>query len=469
MRRMMVLLAAVLAFAGAARAQGPEPGAPGLGDPYYPGLGNGGYDALHYTLDLNVNPDENTLDATATLNAQATQDLSAFNLDFSGFTIHALTVNGAPADYRRSGRELTVIPAEPLLDGEAFVVVVTYSGTPRPFEPQAVPLLMGWNTYEGGVYVVGEPVGASQVYPVNEHPLDKATYTIRVTVPPPYEVAANGLLVEASDSGDTRTYVWEASDPTASYLVTINIADFDVVKDEGPGGLPIRSFYPAGRGAEGVTVFARQVDMLEYYSSVFGPYPFEAYGVVVAGTELGFALETQTLVQYGSEVLEGDSEEVIAHELAHQWFGDSVALASWQDIWLNEGFATYASGLWREHAHGREAFDAWIGELYAYVRRVAQFQEPPGRPSPDDLFSLNVYYRGALTLHALRERIGDAAFFTLLRTYADTYRNGNARTEDFIALAEEIGGQDLDAFFDAWLYQRPLPDTPAMGLSAGRS
>jgi aminopeptidase N len=209
--------------------------------------------------------------------------------------------------------------------------------------------------------------------------------------------------------------------------------------------------------------------MLEYYSSVFGPYPFEAYGVVVAGTELGFALETQTLVQYGSDVLRGNSDEVIAHELAHQWFGNSVALASWQDIWLNEGFATYASGLWKEHVQGREALDAWISDLYAYVGRVVQFQEPPGRPSPNDLFSLNVYYRGALTLHALRERIGDAAFFTLLRTYADTYRNGNARTEDFIALAEEIGGQNLDAFFEAWLYQRPLPDIPEMGLSAGRS
>jgi len=446
-----------------------EAGSSGLGDSYYPGFGNGGYDVTHYKLDITVNDVATSdLTATATIEAAATQDLLSFNLDFIGFVIESITINGSPAEFWRKGVELTVAPLKPLEKGQSFTAVIRYAGSPEEMESVALPIQTGWVTTEGGSFVLSEPDGAANFFPVNDHPLDKAAYTFCVTTPKPYEVAANGVLSETIDNGDSTTFTFEARDPMASYLATINIGEFDIETMESEGGIPIRNYYSSQLPGEIRKPFARQGEMLDYFSEIYGQYPFEVYGSLTLNTSLGAALETQTLSIYGMDMINPNdmeyAEMVVAHELAHQWFGDSVSVADWSDIWLNEGFATYSEGLWLEHLDGREALDDWVKLEYAQVELYPDYFVPPGAPPADDLFNGGVYVRGGLTLHALRLEVGDEAFFEILRTYFGRYQNGNAATEDFIAVAEEISEKDLAEFFDAWLYDKNIPPIPDLGL-----
>ncbi len=441
----------------------PSAGAVGIGDPYYPEMGNGGYDVIHYDLDVTVDMENEAIGGTAIIDAVATQDLSQFDLDLLDFTIGRVAVNGYPADYSSEGGELVVIPAADIADKSAFTIEVEYSGRTGVGVPADWPeYASGWQFYDGGVLVAGEPGGASSWYPVNGHPLDKATYTIAITVEKPYEVASNGLLVDIVDNGATTTTTWDSDDPIASYLVTVAIAEFNEQERVSEGGVPVRDYFGVGVDEDVIDEFNPTPEMIDYFSSVFGPYPFDAYGVVVHDKNLGFALETQTLTIFGNSFVE---ETVIDHELSHMWFGDSVSLSRWQDIWLNEGFASYAQILWEEHAHGETSAKGMIMDFYV---RLATRERGVviGDPGPDALFARAVYDRGALTLHALRLRVGDEAFFEILRTYYERYRDGNATTDDFIGVAEEISGQELGDLFDAWLYQSELPDIPELNLYA---
>jgi aminopeptidase N len=442
----------------------PSPGAAGLGDSYYPDFGNGGYDALHYTIVLDVELGPNTIAAEVTMSALATQELTSINLDFVGLEIDVVSVDGAQAEFRRADGELTIYMPSPLSAGEAFSVTVSYHGTPgRGVDLGGRPEYeIGWGHYGEGVYVAGEPGGASSWYPVNEHPSDKATYEYHITVDEPNVVGANGLLQETIPQGNGETtYVWESAHPIASYLTTLAIGEFDVETSNSPDGVLIRNYFEESISQSSRDEFEVTGEMIDYFSSLFGPYPFEAYGVAVHDAPLGFALETQTLSVFGSWFI---NEEVIAHELAHMWFGDSVTLASWQDIWLNEGFAVYASWLWFEHSRGADEMDEIVRDYYEVMASFPH--RPPADPGADNLFSDTVYTRGALVLQALRLEVGDAALFDILRTYHETFKYGNASTTDFIAVAEDVSGQDLGDFFQAWLYESVLPDIPQMGLSA---
>jgi aminopeptidase N len=446
--------------------QAQTPGDEGMGDPYYPTWGNGGY-----SVELDVDMEARLLAGMVTIDARATQDLSAFNLDFLGFRIHDLKVDNVPARFRRAGRELRISPFVPIFDGELFRVTIRYSGTPNEGLPPGRSFSVGWNWYPGGAYVASEPNGAARWFPANDHPRDKATYTFRITVPQPYVVAANGLLQDVIDDDETITYVWQTDYPMATYLATVNIGDFVEHREEGPGGLLIRNYFPARLADRAKPVFARTAEMLEFFSGLFGPYPFEAYGVVVADTALFFALETQTLSLFGAEIIPGalpsvvsgwsSPEGVVAHELAHQWFGNSVSPYNWQDIWLNEGFATYASALWFEHAYGSEAFEQ---VMRGYYNTVAGRGYTPGDPGPDNLFGQGVYPQGAWTLHALRMQVGDELFFDILRDYASRFEYGNASTDDFIQVAESVSGMNLRDLFNAWLFDGDVPPVPEWGL-----
>ncbi|MEX2143717.1 MAG: M1 family metallopeptidase [Anaerolineales bacterium] len=445
----------------------PFPGPDGLGDPYFEDLGNGGYDVQHYDIALAVDLESNEIVGTVTIEALATQRLTSLNLEFVGLSISALRVDGMDAMYERQGAELVIYLPQTVAYEQTIQIEINYSGTPgEDVDRDLLPEFSeGWIHYGSGLMVAGEPTGSSTWFPVNEHPLDKATYTFSISVPEPYVVAANGLLAKVHDSGTDMTYIWEMSDPIAPYLVTIAIGDFELEESEGPGGLPIRNYFSESVRQAVRDDFALQAEMIAFFETVFGDYPYDAYGVVVHDLNLSFALETATLSVFGDSFTD---ENVVSHELAHSWFGNSVGLKSWKDIWLNEGFATYSSELWIEHAYGREAMDTNIRSVYEEFALYGSYfgDLTVGDPGAESLFGYHVYYRGALTLHALRLELGDQAFFDTLRAYHTRYAHSNASTADFVAVAEEISGQDLDEFFDGWLYQSALPDIPQMGLFA---
>lgn len=462
-RKTLVIMFSMLLFVSCSPALN-SPGAEGIGDPFYPQLGNGGYDALHYTLELSIDPRNNTLAGNCTMQAQATQPLSAFNLDFFGLTIEGVTVNERKAKYVRNERELTIKPGELLDDGDTFMVTVTYSGSPERLPSFGAWWSSGWyHNDENEVFTSSEVSGSANWYPVNDHPLDKASYSFRITVPKPYVVAANGLLQQEVDNGNTMTYIWEAAEPMASYVVGVNIAEYVIETKQGPDGILIRNYLPPDFPEASKAGINQTADMLAFFSERFGAYPFDAYGIVIVDfPDNGpAAMETQTLSQHEQDkFLFSLSEYVIAHELAHQWFGDSVSLKNWQDIWLKEGAATYAGWLWLEYRND--------GSLEAKVRRAYPMEafspNPPGNPSPTNLYTNTIYDRSAMIFHALRLRVGDELFFQVLRTYLERFRYSNASTADFIAVAEGVSGQDLGEFFDAWLYAPQIPDIPEMGL-----
>jgi aminopeptidase N len=247
-------------------------------------------------------------------------------------------------------------------------------------------------------------------------------------------------------------------DPMASYLSTIAISDFERVEGMTDSGIPVRSYLDSDIRKEVEDALIRIPEILDYFESIFGPYPFAECGVVIHELKLGFALENQTLIVLGNEFI---SEDVIVHELAHQWFGNSVSLKTWQDIWLNEGFATYASILWAEHTQGTESTQEHMGMFHEFFEQIPEEEMVViGDPGSESLFDWAVYERGAFTLHALRLTVGDEMFFKILRTYADRYHDGNANIADFITLSEELSGQQLDDLFQAWLYEQALPPMP---------
>lgn len=468
--RFLAMLTALLLLAAACdgTAIEAEPGAPGIGDPYFPNLGNGGYDVQHYTLNLEIDPEARSLKGEVSLEAIALQDLSSFNLDFSDYEIQRLQVVGRRARSEHDEGELTVFTRQPIPAGQAFSVSIKYRGQPNE-HARANPIFgvrEGMRFHPDVVYTVGEPYGPSNWFPVNDHPADKATYTLRVTVPEPLEVAANGMLVERTERGNQITYVFEPRDPMASYLVALAVGDFDVTEETGPGGIPVRNYFEHDVPAKRREEFEDQVEMIRYFETVFGPYPFEVYGSLVLDVTGDLALETQTLSTfYGPfRPSPGFTIEVVAHELAHQWFGNSISLESWQDIWLNEGFATYAEVLWLEHSQGTTRAEDLIEEFYGRTAGSDAMSSPPGDPGPDFLFGLQVYERGALALHALRVRVGDEVFFDILRSYSERYRNSNVTSAEFMSLAEEVSGEELDDLFEAWLYRQTLPDITEMGL-----
>jgi len=402
------------------------------------------------SLDIDVAGQQIT--GTTTISATATQDLSRFDLDLLGLTVSAIRVDGSAATFARDGRELQVTPAAAIAKGSTFKVDVDYRGTPML---QAVPglpdLTSGWVWHDGGSYVLAEPDAASTWFPTNDHPSDKATYQFSITAPTDLQVAANGTLT--SHEGDVWTY--DESDPMASYLATVVVDRLTFTSDPGPNGVTIRNAFPTSVAAAATRSFAVQADMLAYLSTVFGPYPFPVYGAVLAPGIGGAALECQTLSLFDEDTASGGADDVILHELAHQWFGDSVSVANWSEIWLAEGFATYAEWLWSEHTGGQTA-----AQLAQRTYQGRQWSHP-GAPGREEMFGGGVYQRGALTLQALRVTIGDDAFFGTLQDYAAAHKGGVATTADFEAAAEKHSGQDLHAFFQQWLYADAMPALPS--------
>ncbi|GAA3117543.1 M1 family metallopeptidase [Streptomyces rectiviolaceus] len=454
--RLGALATATASFCLIAAAPAPHPGSDGVGDPYFPKLGNGGFDVRHYGLEVAYNPDTDRLDGKTTITARATQNLSSFDLDLQKLEVTRIEVNGRRAKFTRDGDEIRVSPRDHLRGHKTFTVTVTYGGVPEPLSgPIVFGSDYGWMKTTDGVFVACEPNAASTWFPSSDHPSDKAAFDIRIKAPKGLTGVSNGRLVDTYDKGGQTVAHWRESKPMATYLATATIGKFDVKSGRTPGGTPIYvAIDPVLENSNNVDVYGVTAEVTDYWSKVFGPYPFEETGAIVDDMpQAGFSLETQTKPVYSAI----RSESTIAHELAHQWFGDSVTPEKWNDIWLNEGFATYSQWLWSEHKGTQSARDAFLAGYNSRPADAPFWQTVVGDPQRDTMFASAVYQRGAMTLQVLRERIGDKAFFKLLPAWATQHRYGNADTADFVRLAEKISGKQLDSLFRTWLFTKGKP------------
>ena len=453
-RRALALAAAlVLAVAAPAAAQPAGAGAPGLGDPYFPLAGNGGYDVGHYALDLDYERAGNQLDAVAVIAATATESLSRFDLDLRGFQISRLTVDGRAAGVARDGQEVIVTPPFELPAGRPFVVRVEYAGQPaQVVDPDASS--EGWVLTSDGAFVVNEPQGSPGWYPANDNPRDKATYDIAITVPAGITAIGNGRLISSVTRRGRTTWRWREDSPMAPYLATATNGVFELRTSRAGRVALYHAVDPAEVPNGAFDRLAAEASIIDFFSKLYGPYPFSSGGGIVDhAPEVGYALESQTRSQYDRT----PDTTTVVHEISHQWFGDSVSLTVWPDIWLNEGFAAFSEWIYDERHGGltaQQAFDT------AYARDAADpfWARPPADlGGPEFLFTPPPYGRGAMALQALRAKLGDGAFFALLRAWCARYRHANVTTADFVALAEQLGGRQLDAFFDVWLYRPGKP------------
>jgi aminopeptidase N len=452
-------LAAGFAAAPSAVASGPVAGGSSGGDPYFPAAGNTGYDVAHYDLDLRYDPASKALDATANLVATSTTALRSFNLDLRDLTVTKVTVNGRPASFGHAAGELTVTPRSPRPARRPFVVSVDYGGTTGQPE-DSTGALYGWVSFADGAFVGNEPEGASTWYPVNDVPYDKATYTFTVTVPEGTTAVGNGELVSERTRAGWTTWRWAAVNPMASYLSMAATGNYTLSTSRTSSGLPIINAVDDDltpeQKARADASLALQPEMIDFFSGIFGRYPWTSFGAVVDDdTDAGYALENQTRPIYSG----APRENTVAHELAHQWYGDKVTPKQWKEIWLNEGFATYATWLWREH-RGNGTVQELFDDAYATPADDDFWQVRTADPGPADLFADATYDRGAMTLHVLRTTIGDRAFFTVLKQWAARDLRRPATTAQFRALAERVSHRDLGALFDAWLYQPGKPALP---------
>ncbi|MFD0337491.1 M1 family metallopeptidase [Streptomyces sp. NPDC127117] len=455
-------IAASLLLAIPASAAEDTVGAPGIGDPYYPASGNGGYDVSHYDLRLKYQPATDLLEGTATILATTTQELSRFNLDF-GLDVSEVRVNGKKAGHVRNGeQELEITPAAPLAKGRAVSVVVRYAGKPSEVK------INGWTSWvrtPDGAVAAQEPESAAWWFPGNDHPLDKATYDISVSVPDGTQAISNGTLQSQSSRLGWTRFNWRSAQPQATYLTTLAVGKFDITTDTTSDGLPVVNAYSKDLGANAGAARAsieRTAEVAEWLTGVFGPYPFDALGGYSPNVTSGFALETQTRPFYSpKQFANGANVSVVVHELAHQWYGDSVSLKGWKDIWINEGFARYSQWLWSE-----KEGEGTAQELADYTYALHPADDPfwtvkPGDPGPDNQFDAAVYDRGAMALQALRNELGDETFFALLKGWPAEHAHGNASVSDFVTYAERVSGKPLAALIDAWLFRAERPGAPA--------
>lgn len=444
--------------AGPPATLGPGEGAPGVGDRLFPDAGNGGYDVAHYGLDLSYDPGSGRLRGTADISATATERLVRFDLDLAGLHVDRVTVGGRAARISRDGAELVVRPAAPLARGARFETTVTYHGVPRTLT-DADGSHEGWFRTDDGALALGEPIGSMAWFPGNHHPSDKAAYDITVSVPAALTAVSNGELVAERAAAERRTFHWREARPMASYLATVAIGHFDVSRSRTPAGLPLLTAVdPRSGDAASRAALRRIPEILAWESGLFGPYPFASAGAIVdhmPDGRVGYALETQT-----RPVFPGDGPppavdlSTLVHELAHQWFGDSVTPSAWQDMWLNEGFATYVQWLWAQHEGGPTVAQS----AAAAFADPANLAFPPASPPAVAAVSAPpVYGGGALVLYELRRALGERVQLRLLKDWATTHRYGNASTADFTAFCARYTSRDLRPLFDTWLYGRKRP------------
>jgi aminopeptidase N len=447
------------------------PGASTIGDELFPALGNGGYDVNHYDLSLDWHQNPAQLVAVATIDATAGSALSELFLDFTGLDLDAVTVDGAAAEAHFVDEKLDITPAAAIAKGAKFTTVVRYHGDPG-LTHGGSRTRTGWFTVPDGAYTLDEPDGAHHWFPADDHPLDKATFTFHVTVDAGVNVVTNGRETGRTAQDGRLTITSSATEPMAAYLAVVAIGPYTVTTAPGPHGSTLREVVPTSGPVTAGSLLPVVASQLAFFEQSFGPLPFDTYGVLLAPSQAGIALETQTLSTFSAADFPGPpnddpsdpavqlAQEMLAHELAHQWFGDAVSPAHWRDVWLSEGFATYAQWLWasqddptvlEERAQAARSHSAAVRGQYGAT----------DDPVTATLFSPAVYDLGAMVLHALRGDVGDEVFFRTLQHWVQAHRFATGTTDDFIALASKEAGHDVGPLLHLWLSSTdPLPAFP---------
>lgn len=423
------------------------------------GHGDESFDVTHYDLELDCNIARNRLNAKAVLTCTARADLTAFELDLHGLHVAKVSIDvGQVGKVTHKNGRLKIKIAKKIPADKRFVVTIKYAG-----KPTGVPGIFGpagWEELTDGILVTAQPYGAASWFPCNDRPDNKASYRVRLRYAGSYWAAMTGALVSHEERGGTHRWCYEQAEPMAPYLAALHIGPGMLEPIASTSAVPMEIVHPPMVNIHAGSAFARQGEMMSAFEEMFGPYPFGSYRVVITEDALEIPLEAQAMALFGANhaVAGWPNERLVAHELAHQWFGNSLTVGDWRDIWLHEGFACYAEWLWSEASGGRSA-TSHANEHWSRLKSQPQ-EVPLGDPGPANMFDDWVYKRGALTLHALRREVGDKTFFRILHEWTARHRWGVVATDDFVAVAEEVAGKSLGTLFDAWLVKLSLPAKP---------
>jgi aminopeptidase N len=430
-------------------------------DPYFPGYGSGGYLVNHYALDLSYSSTVGVIAGTASVRILPFAALSGLSLDLAAdMTVLSVKVDGAAATFERQSHKLHIRPPKVLRNGQMAVLEIAYTGVPQAVSVAGVGNV-GWQPMGGGVGVVALPIGAFTWYPCADHPTLKAAYEISVTAPSDLTMVANGKLVGKTPQNFGTKWTYRHDGPMATCLTTAQIGEFTVDTSNGPNGVQLRNAYPKHLAGPAAYDLGRQGQMLTTFAGLFGPYPFDVFGTAALDGLPVQHFGAQTLGLIQSSAIDGKRthEDVVARNLAHQWFGASVSVASWRDAWLSSAFATYGSWLWSEKSGGSGA-DTLARAAMAGLRTSAQ-DFVLADPGAQRILDPRVELRGACFLHTLRLNMGDTTFFELLRVWCNRNQSGTAQTGDFTGLVPNVySGQDLTYLMNQWVFRAPLPDLP---------
>lgn len=436
-----------------------DPEADDVADDVFAGQGDPRIDVEHYEVELSADPGAPEIQGTATITLRpaTAAPLDDFTLDLNGPVVSDASIDGTDvviAESPEDDGEIVLTPAAALAPGEPIDLRLTYGGAPEPttFPDLGVPV--GWQPDdEGGWFTMSEPDGTSTWVPVSEHPSDKATWTVTLDTPSDAVGVANGRLTARAETEGRRQWTWETDEPMASYLVFAAVGAYDLVERPGPGDTEAVFAFPPSVGDEDRANFEELDEIMAFYAESFGGYPDDDTGAVVVATDLRLALETQTRPLFGLDALGGDKVGALAHELAHEWYGNAVSPATWEDLWLNESFATYADWLYQDETGGRS--------IRANADRAVDISDLAVLdPDAAATFDPVIYDGGARALYALRLTVGDEDFAEILERWFTDNDGTSVTTDDFVALAEEVSGQDLEAFVQDWLRSTDQPDLP---------
>lgn len=418
-----------------------------------------GFDVQKYTIALSISQDPNTISGNVLAEVLAEETLPILTYNLIGLTVSQVLVDGQAANYTHENGLVQIQVNKAA--GESFSTQVFYSGSPQlSGDGYNIGMYMRPNS----IFTVSDPDAGRYWWPCYDHPWDKAVVDLIITMRSDWKVAANGLRESIVDNGDgTATTTWRGYHPMTTYLVCITAGNYmEIPQTAMQGELPILNFVTPGQYNNALSDLASLPDMIDYYSVLFGDYPFEKYGNATVNMSTFGAMEHQTMTTLGNYIITGDGSQelVIAHELAHQWFGNAVSFLDFYDVWLSEAFATYSEHLWVDKTQGwQAACDYVLSSYHNYYLSWESTANPATiyDPSFYNYFSPPSYEKAASVLHMLRLKLGNDQFFQVLQQYFETYKHGNAITPEFQAVAEAVSGLDLQQFFAQWIYGKGIP------------